>query len=134
MRSCRASTRTLARVWNDYDFFFVHIKKTDSYGEDGNFASKVHVIETVDEALPQLLALKPDVLMITGDHSTPCKLKSHSWHPVPFLLSAPATVRPDDQTCFGESACARGGLGTFPALEAMAQALAHAQRLGKFGA
>ena len=70
---------------------------------------KVHVIETVDEALPGLLKLNPDVLIITGDHSTPCKLKSHSWHPVPFLLSAPATVRPDDQTQFGERACARAG-------------------------
>lgn len=122
------------RIWNDYDFIFVHIKKTDSYGEDGNFDAKVHVIETVDEALPGLLKLNPYVLMITGDHSTPCKLKSHSWHPVPFLLSAPATVRPDDQTQFGERACARGGLGTINSLEAMPLALAHAQRLTKFGA
>jgi 2,3-bisphosphoglycerate-independent phosphoglycerate mutase len=121
-------------IWNDYDFFFVHIKKTDSNGEDGNFDGKVHVIDTVDEALPALLDLKPDVLIITGDHSTPCKLKSHSWHPVPLLLWAPATVRPDDQTTFGERACMRGGLGTFNALEAMPLALAHAQRLTKFGA
>ena len=92
------------------------------------------MIDTVDEALPGLLKLNPDVLMITGDHSTPCKLKSHSWHPVPFLLSAPATVRPDDQTQFGERACARGGLGTINSLEAMPLALAHAQRLTKFGA
>ncbi|MBE0698001.1 MAG: 2,3-bisphosphoglycerate-independent phosphoglycerate mutase [Anaerolineaceae bacterium] len=122
------------RIWNDYDFIFVHIKKTDSYGEDGNFDGKVHVIETVDEALPHLLKLNPDVLIITGDHSTPCKLKSHSWHPVPFLLSAPATIRSDDQTQFGERACARGGLGTINSLEAMPLALAHAQRLTKFGA
>jgi len=124
----------VARIWNDYDFIFVHIKKTDSYGEDGNFDGKVHVIETVDEALPHLLKLNPDVLMITGDHSTPCKLKSHSWHPVPFLLYAPATIRPDDQTQFGERACARGGLGTINSLEAMPLALSHAQRLTKFGA
>lgn len=122
------------RIWNDYDFIFVHIKKTDSYGEDGNFDGKVHIIEGVDEALPHLLKLNPDVLMITGDHSTPCKLKSHSWHPVPFLLSAPNTVRADDQTSFGERACARGGLGTINSLEAMPLALAHAQRLTKFGA
>lgn len=125
---------TVARYWNDFDFFFVHIKKTDSYGEDGNFDGKVHVIETVDEALPELLKLKPDVLMITGDHSTPCKLKSHSWHPVPFLLWAPATVRPDTQDRFGERYCAQGGLGTINSLEAMPLALAHAQRLTKFGA
>ena len=122
------------RIWNDYDFIFVHIKKTDSYGEDGNFDGKVHIIEGVDEALPHLLKLNPDVLMITGDHSTPCKLKSHSWHPVPFLLSAPNTARPDDQTSFGERACARGGIGTINSLEAMPLALAHAQRLTKFGA
>jgi 2,3-bisphosphoglycerate-independent phosphoglycerate mutase len=124
----------LERAWNDYDFFFVHIKKTDSYGEDGNFDGKVKIISGVDEALPQLLKLNPDVLIITGDHSTPCKLKSHSWHPVPFLLWAPDTVRPDDQTSFGERACVHGGLGTFNALHTMPLALAHANRLGKFGA
>ncbi len=126
--------KTVERYWNDYDFFFVHIKKTDSYGEDGNFDAKVHVIETVDEALPELLKLKPDVLIITGDHSTPAKLKSHSWHPVPWLIWAPATARPDTQTTFGEHACAQGGLGTIKALENMPLALAHAQRLTKFGA
>ncbi len=124
----------LARVWNDYDFFFVHIKKTDSYGEDGNFDGKMHIIEGVDQALPELLQLKPDVLMITGDHSTPCKLKSHSWHPVPFLMWAPASVRVDDQSAFGETNCAHGGLGTFYALETMPLAMAHALRLAKFGA
>ncbi len=92
------------------------------------------VIEGVDEALPELLALNPDVLVITGDHSTPCKLKSHSWHPVPYLLWAPATVRPDDQMEFGERACARGGLGTMPSLENMPLMLAHGLRLTKFGA
>ena len=124
----------VAKIWNDYDFFFVHIKKTDSYGEDGDFNHKVGIIEGVDEALPELLKLNPDVLIITGDHSTPAKLKSHSWHPVPFVLWAPATVRPDDQTQFGERACARGGFGTMKAIEAMPLALAHAQRLTKFGA
>jgi 2,3-bisphosphoglycerate-independent phosphoglycerate mutase len=124
----------LARVWNDYDFFFIHIKKTDSKGEDGDYWGQVHVIEGVDSALPKLLELKPDVLMVTGDHSTPALLKTHSWHPVPFLLWAPASVRPDDQMHFGERACARGGLGTFPALDAMPLALAHALKLEKFGA
>lgn len=126
--------KAVEKVWKDYDFFFIHIKKTDSYGEDGNFDAKVHVIETVDEALPLLKALKPDVLMITGDHSTPALLKSHSWHPVPFLLWAPGTTRTDDQTQFGEKFCVHGGLGTFNALETMPLALAHALRLNKFGA
>ncbi len=124
----------LARVWKDYDFFFIHIKKTDSKGEDGDFHGKVKVIEGVDAALPQLLALNPDVLIITGDHSTPSLMRTHTWHPVPFLLWAPATVRPDDQVSFGERVCARGGLGTFSALDVMPMALAHAGRLEKFGA
>jgi len=126
--------KAVADKWNDYDFFFVHIKKTDSYGEDGNFDGKVKIIEGVDAALPELLALKPDVLIITGDHSTPAKLKTHSWHPVPYVLWAPASVRPDAETEFGERACMRGGLGVFPALDNMPFALAHALRLNKFGA
>jgi len=124
----------VAEHWDEYDFFFVHIKKTDSKGEDGDFVGKAHIIESVDAALPKLLALKPDVLMITGDHSTPAKLRSHSWHPVPFLLWAPASARPDAQRRFGETACAQGGLGTFQAHDAMPLALAHALRLEKFGA
>jgi 2,3-bisphosphoglycerate-independent phosphoglycerate mutase len=81
-----------------------------------------------------LLACKPDVLLITGDHSTPAKLKSHSWHPVPLLLWAPDAARPDAETAFGERMCARGGLGTFPTAELMPLALAHAGRLAKYGA
>jgi len=124
----------VAKVWDEHDFFFVHIKKTDSKGEDGDFEGKVKIIEGVDKALPNLLDLEPDVLIITGDHSTPALMKSHSWHPVPFLLWAPATIRPDDQTEFGERPCARGSLGSFPALDTIPLALAHAERLEKFGA
>jgi 2,3-bisphosphoglycerate-independent phosphoglycerate mutase len=124
----------LANIWDDYDFAFVHIKKTDSKGEDGDFPGKVKIIESVDDALPQLLALNPDVLIITGDHSTPALLRSHSWHPVPFLLWAPDAAMPDEQKQFGERACANGGLGTFPALDTMPLALAHALRLNKYGA
>ncbi len=124
----------LAKAWEAYDFFFIHIKKTDSKGEDGDFWGKAKIIEGVDAALPRLLELNPDVLIITGDHSTPARLRTHSWHPVPFLLWAPATIRPDDQTQFGERACARGGLGNISAMDAIPLALAHAQRLEKFGA
>jgi 2,3-bisphosphoglycerate-independent phosphoglycerate mutase len=126
--------RATANAWNDFDFFFIHIKATDSRGEDGDFPAKVKVIEKVDAALPTLLACKPDVLLITGDHSTPAKLKSHSWHPVPLLLWAPETVRPDAENLFGERMCVRGGLGTFPTAELMPLALAHAGRLAKYGA
>ncbi len=125
---------TLKVAWDDYDFFFIHIKKTDSKGEDGDFVGKAKIIEGVDQALPQLLDLQPDVLMITGDHSTPARMKTHSWHPVPFLLSAPATARPDDQRSFGERACGHGGLGDFPSMNTLPLALAHAGRLEKFGA
>ncbi len=126
--------RTAARVWEQHDFFFIHIKKTDSYGEDGNLEKKAEMIEKVDQALPILLDLKPDVLIVTGDHSTPAALRSHSWHPVPFLLWAPETQRTDLETSFSERNCARGGLGTFPAVETMSLALAHALRIQKFGA
>lgn len=124
----------LKAVWEKHDFFFIHIKKTDSKGEDGDFTGKAKIIESVDQALPQLLDLQPDVLMITGDHSTPARMKTHSWHPVPFLMWAPATARPDDQQSFGERACSHGGFGNFPSIHAMPLALAHAGRLEKFGA
>lgn len=133
-RSPREQFETVKNIWGQHDFFFIHIKKTDSYGEDGNLKAKAKLIEEVDRALPLLLDLNPDVLMVTGDHSTPCALKSHSWHPVPFLLWAPKTHRSDLEIEFGERVCARGGLGTFPATEIMPLALAHAERLEKFGA
>ncbi len=121
------------KLWNDYDFFFVHIKKTDSYGEDGKFDERVHVIETVDEALPILLDLKPDVLVITGDHSTPAKLKRHSWHTVPVLLAADS-ARFGKPSKFGETACLTGTLGAIRHVDILPLALAHAERLGKYGA
>lgn len=124
----------LAKDWDQFDFFFIHYKYTDSTGEDGNFAKKVGVIEALDAEVPRLLANKPDVVVVTGDHSTPSRLKSHSWHPVPLLMWAPATVRPDEETAFGERNCLRGGLGQIPAKSIMPLAMAHAQRLGKFGA
>lgn len=123
----------LAGCWADYDFFFLHFKYTDSTGEDGAFASKVGRIEELDAAIPRLEALRPDVLIVTGDHSTPSRLKSHSWHPVPTLLVAD-TCRPDGLSSFSERDCLRGGFGIFPAKHLMLLAMAHAQRLGKYGA
>ncbi|HVW02678.1 MAG TPA: 2,3-bisphosphoglycerate-independent phosphoglycerate mutase, partial [Planctomycetaceae bacterium] len=123
----------LEKVWKDYDFFFMHFKYTDSTGEDGNFAKKVERIEQLDAAMPRITALKPDVLIVTGDHSTPSKMKSHSWHPVPVLLSA-NNCRTDACTTFGEASCLQGGLGQFEAKHLMLQALAHAGRFEKFGA
>lgn len=123
----------LKQAWADFDFFFMHYKYTDSTGEDGNFAAKVERIEQLDAALPKVTALKPDVLIVTGDHSTPSKMRSHSWHPVPVLLSA-ATCRTDACTSFGEGQCLNGGLGQFPAKHLMSLAMAHAGRFEKFGA
>jgi 2,3-bisphosphoglycerate-independent phosphoglycerate mutase len=123
----------LARHWNDYDFFFLHFKYTDSTGEDGNFAEKVRRIEELDGAVPRIEKLAPDVLVVTGDHSTPSRLKSHSWHPVPTLLVAD-TCRPDGLAAFSERDCLRGGFGIFPAKHLMLLAMAHAGRFGKFGA
>lgn len=125
---------TVKAFWDAYDFFFVHVKPTDSRGEDGDFEGKAKVIESVDAALPQLLDLKPDVVIVTGDHSTPSVLRSHSWHPVPALLWAPGATRRDVASAFGETECARGALGIFAATDLMPLALAHARRLQKFGA
>ena len=124
---------TLKRLWNQHDFFFLHYKYTDSTGEDGNFPAKVQMIERFDAELPKIRALNPDVLIVTGDHSTPSKLKSHSWHPVPTLLVSD-TCRTDGVTAFGESQCLHGGLGQFQAKHLMLLAMAHAQRLSKYGA
>ena len=123
----------LARHWEEFDFFFLHFKYTDSTGEDGDFAEKVRRIEELDRALPRIEALRPDVLIVTGDHSTPSRLKSHSWHPVPTLLVAD-TCRPDGLAAFSEKDCLRGGFGIFPAKHLMLLAMAHAGRFGKFGA
>ena len=123
----------LEKAWNDYDFFFVHFKYTDSRGEDGNFDEKVRMVEQFDAIVPRVMALKPTVLIVTGDHSTPARLASHSWHPVPTLLVAD-TCRPDGLTAFGEKQALQGGLGHFAAVNLMPLALAHAERLGKFGA
>ncbi|MBC8289947.1 MAG: phosphoglycerate mutase, partial [Planctomycetes bacterium] len=123
----------LKASWDDYDFFFVHFKYTDSTGEDGNFPEKVRRTEELDAAIPKITELNPDCLIVTGDHSTPAKMKSHSWHPVPVLLSSDL-ARPDACDSFGEKQCITGGLGQFPAKYLMGFAMAHAGRLEKFGA
>jgi 2,3-bisphosphoglycerate-independent phosphoglycerate mutase len=125
--------RTLRENYDRFDFFFIHVKATDSAGEDGDFDRKVEVLEEVDGAMPELIDLNPEVIIVTGDHSTPALLKGHSWHPVPLLLSSP-WCRPDGVTEFSESACVFGGLGRFPATEIMPLAMAHALKLSKFGA
>lgn len=123
----------LAQHWNDYDFFFIHHKYTDSRGEDGNFDAKVKETENVDSAIPRIMALQPKVVIVTGDHSTPAYLKSHSWHPVPVLLYSDC-CRPDGCQKFGEREALRGGLGQFEAKYLMTLALANAGRMGKYGA
>lgn len=124
----------LAERWNDFDFFFVHIKKTDSAGEDGDFERKVALIEAVDGQIPRLLDLQPAVLLVTGDHSTPAILGQHSWHPVPVLLWS-KYCRPDRVEIFSERDCTAGALGPrFPTADLMPLALANALRLTKFGA
>jgi 2,3-bisphosphoglycerate-independent phosphoglycerate mutase len=116
-----------------FDFFYFHAKKTDSYGEDGNFEEKVKAIELVDVKIPSLLALSPDVIVVTADHSTPSMLKAHSWHPVPVLLRA-RTCRVDDVDSFDEINCAKGGIGRMSTVYLMSLMLAHAGRLTKYGA
>jgi 2,3-bisphosphoglycerate-independent phosphoglycerate mutase len=159
-RTLQDQVATLERHYGEYDFFFLHVKKTDSYGEDGDFAHKVGVIEEFDRWLPEMLELTPDVLVVTGDHSTPALMRGHSWHPNPVLLKSTFQRRlpvdgasleaiacgpPDGQGCgrinvasvrakFSETACARGILGTFNAMEVLPLMMANAMKFKKFGA
>lgn len=123
----------LEKVWPKYDFFFLHVKKSDSYGEDGNVEGKIIVIEQVDALLPRLMALDPDVVVVTGDHSTPTQIQGHSWHPVPCMLYS-KVCDADEIGEFSERACDQGSLGMFPATAVMALALSNAGKLKKFGA
>ncbi len=122
----------LEEHFKDFDYFFIHVKKTDSYGEDGNFEGKKHIIEEFDAVLPRILALAPDSLIITGDHSTPFSMKSHSWHPVPVLLHSKYAIH--DEMTFNERNAARGSLGRFNAIYEIPLLMAHAGKLAKYGA
>ena len=125
--------QALADHFPKYDFFFLHVKQTDSRGEDGNFDAKVAVIEEVDRYIPRLKALNPDVLVVTGDHSTPAKLAGHSWHPLPVILHSPYCLI-DTVKKFDEVSCIRGAVGRMPSVDLMPLVLANARRLNKFGA
>lgn len=124
---------TLKQNYTNYDFFFLHIKGADNAGEDGDFDHRVRILEQIDNTLPELVSLEPDVIVVTGDHSTPALLRGHSWHPVPILLYS-KWCRPDRVSEFSETACASGGLGRFPAMQVMSLAMANALKFNKFGA
>jgi len=125
--------QTLKDNYDKYDFFYLHIKKTDSNGEDGNFNGKCRVIEEFDSQLPEILSLNPDVLVITGDHSTPALIKGHSWHPVPVILKS-GYVFGNTSSAFTERECLKGELGIFHSTDILPLMLAHGMRLKKFGA
>ena len=125
--------KALADHFAEYDFFYVHVKQTDSRGEDGDFDGKVAVIEEVDRYIPRVRSLKPDVLVVTGDHSTPAKMAGHSWHPLPLILHSQYCLI-DPVKKFDEVSCIGGVLGKMPSVDLMPLALAHARRLTKFGA
>jgi len=132
-KSIRDVFGTLEKQWGGYDFFYLHIKQTDTCGENGDFSGKVQAIEEVDSFVPQVMAMNPDVVIIGGDHSSPAVMRSHSWHPVPLLIYSKFT-RSDGFQKFGESACRGGSLGVLPAKDVMQIALANAGRLAKYGA
>lgn len=123
----------LAESWNDYDYFFLHHKYTDSAGEDGDRERKIAAIETLDAVVPRLRELAPDVIAVSGDHATPSQMAAHSWHPVPVLLWSERCGH-DDVDQFGEKWCRAGGLGQRPMKDLMAYLLANAGRLAKYGA
>lgn len=127
------TVKELLASWEEYEFFFLHQKATDSAGEDGDFARKVAAIEQVDRSIPDILALNPDVLCVTGDHATPAPLRGHSWHPVPFLMWGPR-VGVDKVTRFDEEAARHGNFGHQLAKDLMAFMLGSAGRLSTFGA
>lgn len=119
--------------WDEFDYFFVHYKATDAAGEDGNFEAKCHALQEFDAYVPAILDLGADVVMIGGDHSTPALMAAHSWHPVPFIIHS-NFCRESSVAHFDEQECAKGNLGTFPAMEVMPLAMAHAGRFQKYGA
>jgi len=121
------------KAMKEYDFVFTHFKDPDKTGENGDLQEKIKALEAMDEALPELTSNLPDVLIITGDHSTPAPLGAHSWHPVPILLKAPA-IRGPFLESFDEITALRGELGMISSKEIMTLAMAHAGKLAKFGA
>jgi 2,3-bisphosphoglycerate-independent phosphoglycerate mutase len=123
----------LEAKYAEHDFFFLHFKGTDTAGHSGLFDEKVKQLEVFDAVLPRIEALKPDVIVVTGDHSTPCIYKEHSWHPVPTLIGSPLAL-PSPGARYTERAAMNGDLGVFPATQLIPLALAHASRLMKFGA
>jgi 2,3-bisphosphoglycerate-independent phosphoglycerate mutase len=124
---------TLRQHWDSYDFFFLHYKDTDKAGEDGDFPAKVAALERLDAFVPEIMALEPDVFVVTGDHASPSVLAGHGWQPVPVVLSS-RYCGADPVTTFTERACAAGTLGVLPAQHLMPLVMANALRLTKFGA
>ncbi|HQJ56290.1 MAG TPA: 2,3-bisphosphoglycerate-independent phosphoglycerate mutase [Caldisericia bacterium] len=123
----------LRKNYKNFDFIYLHIKKTDSYGEDGDFMNKLKVIEEFDSYLPEILSLNFDVLCITGDHSTPTIMKSHSFHPVPLLIHSPFVFKGLSER-FTEKECLKGELGTIKGEDIISLLLAHSKKLKKYGA
>ncbi len=123
---------TLEKRYREHDFFYIHFKPADAAGEDGDFDAKVKALEEVDSYIPRLMALNPDVFVVTGDHATPSILAAHSWHPVPLLIHSRLT-KGQGIDFFSERSCASGSLGRLPAVNLMLLVLAHAGKLAKFG-
>lgn len=124
---------SVSKFWDKHDYFYIHVKYTDSRGEDGKFDEKVKVIEQVDSLLPKITSLSPDVLVLAGDHSTPSVMKGHSWHDVPFMISSDK-CRFGLHKTFGENECRFGTIGHISGYKLMGLMLAHAGRLNKYGA
>tara|TARA_Y100001936_G_C16094023_1_gene689821 strand:- start:14064 stop:15287 length:1224 start_codon:yes stop_codon:yes gene_type:complete len=132
-QSIVSQVQALSDSYNKYEFFYLHVKKTDSYGEDGNYKKKIQIIEEFDKVVPKIQKIGFDVITITGDHSTPAKMKSHSWHPVPILINSKNSFYGNSQR-FTEKECLKGTVGTLEAKNLLNIIFAHADMLNKFGA
>ncbi len=105
-----AKAEAVKEKFDEYDFFFVHIKGTDSASHDGNFDLKKTMIERIDAEFVSKIKNLDCITLLTGDHSSPVRLKRHSSDPVPLLMHG-SGVRRDSVAQFNEITCAEGGLG-----------------------
>jgi len=111
-KACSFVIEVLKKNHKNSDYAYIHIKETDYPGHDNKPLEKKQMIEYIDKTLFKFLkdfCLKNNInLVVTGDHSTPCKLKGHSSDPVPVLFYKGVST---GEKRFNEKECRKGKLG-----------------------